>query len=156
VEVAIAHMPALRVGVVRGRLSYAPDVWGRLGMIVEAVHFLDQPGVGTASILPVEIVHARGTLQPEQVAYAAAVVVPEDVPLPEGLAEDRIPEGRYARATYLGPYAGLADAWSQFIDEWLPMSGCEVADGVCFEVYRNALGEVPEAELRTDLYIPIL
>ena len=39
--------------------------------------------------------------------------------------------------------------------EWLPKSGHRIADGMSYEIYRNTPMEVPESDLRTELYVPI-
>jgi len=77
------------------------------------------------------------------------------VKIPEGLTEQRIPGGRYARTTFVGPYEQLGDAWARFMGQWLPKSGERLGDGVTFEVYQNTPAEVPKEQLKTDLYIPL-
>jgi AraC family transcriptional regulator len=82
-------------------------------------------------------------------------VVPEEVPLPAGLVEQRLPAGRYAHTLHIGPYEQLGDAWARFMGEWLPASGHRIGDGVSYEIYLNTPAEVPKEELRTEMYIPI-
>jgi AraC family transcriptional regulator len=68
-----------------------------------------------------------------------------------------LPGGRYAVATYVGSYSGLPAAWGQFMGEWLPGSGEKINfEHPSFEIYRNMPGEVPESELITELYEPLL
>src|SRR6266542_3433400 len=74
---------------------------------------------------------------------------------PHGLSEKRLPAGRYARTTHVGPYTELGDTWSRFMGEWLPKSGHRVGDGSSFEVYRNTPENAAPNELCTDLYLPI-
>jgi AraC family transcriptional regulator len=85
----------------------------------------------------------------------AGVSVVEGVPLPEGLTEKRLPAGRYARLTHIGPYTQLGDAWARLMGEWLPRSGHRVGEGSSFEVYRNTPATASPEQLRTDLYLPI-
>jgi AraC family transcriptional regulator len=85
----------------------------------------------------------------------AGITVPEGVALPAGLVEHRLPAGRYARAMHIGPYALLGDAWARLMGEWLPASSERVGSGASYEVYRNTPMDVPPAELRTELYLPL-
>jgi AraC family transcriptional regulator len=45
----------------------------------------------------------------------AGVVIPNGHAKPDGLGEIRLPAGRYARTTHVGPYELLGDAWSRFL-----------------------------------------
>ena len=88
----------------------------------------------------------------------AALVVARDAKLPSGLGEQRIPAGRYATTTHVGPYEELGDAWARLMGEWLPASGERVASSagaVAFELYRNTPGDVPKEKLVTELYVPL-
>jgi AraC family transcriptional regulator len=85
----------------------------------------------------------------------AGLVVPEGVPLPDGLTEVRIPAGRYAKAVHAGPYQQLGDAWSRLMGGWLPASGQRMAAGPSYEVYRNTPMDTAPADLRTELYLPL-
>lgn len=154
-DVEIVDLPGLRVGIVRGDLAHAMQTWAKFSAAVDGTGIEQHPGVARAAILPSDVM--RGTVRggPERVRYDAAVVVPEGVALPAGLTEDRIPAGRYARATYVGPYEGLAGAWSEFTSDWLPKSGKRVAAGVCYEVYWTPGPAMVGVQTRTDLHIPL-
>jgi len=83
------------------------------------------------------------------------VTVPNGVRLPDGLVEKRLPPGRYARTTHVGPYTQLGDVWARFMGGWLPQSGYRVGNGSAYEVYRNNPTTAPPDQLLTDLYLPI-
>ncbi len=95
------------------------------------------------------------TTPAEQLHSDAGLTVAEDVRLPADVAEKRLPAGRYARATHIGPYNTLGDAWSRMLGEWLPSSGHRIGNGPSFEAYQNDPSNVRPEELHTDLYIPI-
>jgi AraC family transcriptional regulator len=86
---------------------------------------------------------------------AAGITISDGGALADGIVEKRLPAGRYARMTHVGPYTKLGDAWSRFMGEWLPKSGKRVGSGLSYEVYRNTPMNTPTEELRTDLYLPI-
>jgi AraC family transcriptional regulator len=91
----------------------------------------------------------------DQLRSDAALAVPEDVELPEGLAEQHIAAGRYAMTVHVGPYEQLGDTWARFLGEWVPASGNRIGDGVSYEIYKNTPAEIPKQELRTELYVPL-
>jgi AraC family transcriptional regulator len=91
----------------------------------------------------------------EQLRADAALTVDERATLPGGLDELRLPAGRYACTTHLGPYELLGDVWARFMGEWLPSSGHQLGPGLSYELYRNTPATVPKSELITELYLPI-
>ena len=85
---------------------------------------------------------------------SAGLIVPREVPTPDGLEDVRIPAGRYAKTTHIGHYATLRDTWDKLMGHWLPASGHRVATRYAYEVYRVADHSRPES-LETDLYIAV-
>jgi AraC family transcriptional regulator len=151
-NVTIAEMPEFRVATV-------PHV-GPYNRISEAFQRLQ------AIAGPAGLIHGRAmmlaiyhddpeTTPAEQLRSDAGLTVPDGVPLPNGLVEKRLPKGRYASTTHVGPYTTLGDTWVRFMGEWLPKSGKRIGDGTTYEVYRNNPQNTPAHELRTDLYVPI-
>ncbi len=153
-DVEIAEVPALRVGLVRGDLGHAQQTWERFGAVAGPAGLLDNPSVARAAILAVAAI--TGPARPNEVRYDAAVLLGDGESVPPGFIEDFIPGGRYAHAVHEGGYAGLATTWHGFVGDWLPQSGQRVGTGVCYEVYRPHAASAPELELRTDLYIPLV
>ena len=73
----------------------------------------------------------------DQLRSAACVVIPDGVPVPAGLIEDRMDRGQYACLVHTGPYEGLPGAWMKM---------------------RTALAgasTVPPSELKTEICVPI-
>jgi len=102
------------------------------------------------------ICHDDPEVTPEaELRSDAAVVISEDAKVPSGLVEQRLPAGRYACTTHVGPYEELGDAWARFMGHWLPESGERVGKGTSFEIYVNNPMEVPKQQLTTQLYIPL-
>jgi AraC family transcriptional regulator len=63
--------------------------------------------------------------------------------------------GRYARIEHVGPYAELKRAYSWLYGAWLTSSGEETADRPCVEEYLNDPRQVPAAQLRTTVWLPL-
>jgi AraC family transcriptional regulator len=75
--------------------------------------------------------------------------------LPDGFRLDQVGGGRYAVHTLHGPYGGMHAAFRHMLGRWLPASGEEIDARPCIEIYLNDISEVAEADLRTELCIPI-
>ena len=151
-QVDIKQLPELRVASVRhvgpyNRISEAFDRLGKLGGSAG----LFRPGAEMIALYHDD----PETTPSDRLRSDAAVSVPEDVRLPPELNEIRIPGGRYASTTYVGPYSGLGDAWSEFMGGWLPKSGHRIGPGSTFEIYRNDPSDTPPEKLRTELYISL-
>jgi AraC family transcriptional regulator len=63
--------------------------------------------------------------------------------------------GRHAVLLHVGPYAELHRAYTWLYREWLPGSGAVPADRPCVEEYLNNPRQVPPAELRTEIRLPL-
>ena len=88
--------------------------------------------------------------------YYAAFASPD--PWPEdgsGVESLDIPGGCYAVHRLAGPYARINAAVQSLYARWLPGSGYEPDDRPTLEHYLNSPRTVRQAELRTDLLIPI-
>jgi len=152
-DVEIKELPELRVATVRhiGPYNLIPQAFERLGAIVDHLGVFTRP-----EAMLVAIYHDDPDSTPtDQLRSDAGLVAPEGMALPEGLVEQRIPAGRYASATHVGPYEQLGDVWARFFGEWLPASGHRLGPGVSYEIYRNTPADVPKKDLRTDLFISI-
>jgi AraC family transcriptional regulator len=151
-DVEIKDMPELRVATVRhvGPYNQIPKAFERLGAVAGPAGLLQHSNAMIA------IYHDDPESTPQdQLRSDAALVIPDGVALPEGLVEQHIAAGRYAKTVHLGPYEQLGDAWARFLGEWVPASGNRIGDGVSFEIYKNTPAEVPKQELRTELYVPL-
>ena len=151
-EVEIKDMPELRVATVRhvGPYNQIPKAFEQLGAVAGPAGLLRHSNTMIA------IYHDDPESTPqEQLRSDAALVVPEGVSLPEGLAEQHIAAGRYAKTVHVGPYEQLGDVWARFLGEWVPASGNRIGEGVSYEIYKNMPGQVPKQELRTELYVQL-
>lgn len=151
-QVEIVKRPARRVVGLehRGAYSAIGGAFERLAAMLEA-------GGHWSEAIEVVAVYLD---DPGEVAEAdlrsmAGIAVRKGLPLPEGLAEAKLPGGQHAVLTLAGPYDGLPAAWAWIYREWLPGSEHEVRTGSPFEIYRNMPGEVPPEDLRTEICVPV-
>lgn len=149
-QVEIRQQPELRVAAVRHVGPY-----GRISEAFERLHVLAGlvPPAGPAPAL-VAIYHDDpGTTAAEALRSDAGLVIPADAKVPVGLAEQRLPAGRYACATVVGPYDRLGERWAWLMGEWLPRSGERLGGGVTYERYLNTPAEVAREQLVTELCV---
>jgi len=152
-NVTIEDRPELRVATVHhvGPYHRISEAFQRLDDIAGPAGLLQLPDAAMLAIYHDD----PGTTPAAELQSDAGIAVPNGVPLPKGLGEERLAGGRYAHTTHVGPYTGLGDVWSRLMGQWLPASGHRVLPGSSYEVYRNNPTNTPPAQLRTDLYLPI-
>lgn len=152
-DVEFEQLPTMRIACVshQGLYNLIGSAFDRLGAIAGPAGLFQHPNAAMIATYHDD----PETTPADELRSRAGIVVPEGVPLPEGLSELRVAEGRYARFTHRGSYAQLGDAWTALLGKWLPASGKRMAEGVAFELYRNDPSTTPQANLRTDIYIPI-
>jgi AraC family transcriptional regulator len=152
-DVTIEDMPELRVATVHhvGPYNRISEAFERLGGLTGPAWLARHAGATMLAIYHDD----PETTPPELLQSDAGLTVPEGAPLPAGVVEKRLPAGRYARTTHVGPYTALGDTWSRLMGEWLPRSGRRVAEGSSYEVYRNTPMTAAPADLRTEIYLPI-
>jgi AraC family transcriptional regulator len=151
-NVTIENRPELRTATLRhiGPYHRISEAFARLGDL--AGH------AGLLNVRPtmLAIYHDDPEATPEsELRSDAAIVIPPDVRVPDGLTEQQVPGGRYAKTTHLGPYSELGDTWARFMGQWLPSSNERLGSGVTYEIYLNTPAEVPPEQLRTELYMPL-
>lgn len=151
-EMEIVERPEFRVAGVRhvGPYHDLQDAFAQLGAIAGAAGLFAQPDAAVLGVYH----DAIGNVPQEELRSDAAVTLPDGAPAPEGLREQQLPGGRYATAVHEGSYAHLQQTWSELmraIDE----AGHQPRQSACYEIYRNAPGQVPEDELRTEIFVPI-
>lgn len=152
-DVEIKQMPEFRLGTVHhaGPYQQISEAFQRLGSIAGPAGLLQHPGATMIGVYHDD----PETTPPDQLRSEAGLSVPDGVPLPAGLVEVRLPAGRYACVTHVGPYTGLPDVWARLIGQWLPQSGYQANNNLNFEIYRNNPMTAPPHELRTEIYLPL-
>jgi AraC family transcriptional regulator len=143
-------VPGMRLAAIRHIGPY-----NQLGRTFGQLH-----GLVTAAKLPHRELLAvfyddPATTPLDQLRSDAAVIVDEDVRLPEGVVEQRIPAGQYLTTDHHGSYERLTDAWGRFKHEIAETTGQREPRGYTFELYRNTPMDVPEDQLLTTLYMAV-
>jgi AraC family transcriptional regulator len=148
----IVQHPEIRVAALRHRGAYnrISETFKRFAPIAH------DAGLFVPGALPLALYYDNPMKTPEaDLRSDAAISIPEGAKVPNGLVEQRIPAGRYARTTWVGPYETLPKAWATLTGEWLANSGQKPADGVSYERYCNDPSDTPPEKLVTEIYIPL-
>lgn len=91
----------------------------------------------------------------EMIRYDACLAVDDEFVPSEGIGVQTVAGGEYAVTTHTGPYDQLGKTYAEFLGQWLPRSGRELANAPSFEVYLNEPGSTRGEELLTDIYAPL-
>lgn len=145
-EVRVVERPAQRLRALRhqGPVATIPHTHRRLRLHVGGRAVSEWLGVGCGD--PMGSASFR---------YYAAVVSPEDWPCEAEVEMLDVPGGLYAMHCLAGPYSRITAAINALYARWLPGSGFEPDDRPMLERYLNSPRDAAQADLRTELLIPV-
>ena len=149
----IENKPAMRAAGLRhiGPYNTIGEAFSRLGAIAGQAGLYAHPGAAMIAIYHDD----PQTVPADELRSDAAIVVPEGVPIPAGLTEQRVPAGRYACTIHAGPYDTLPDTWKKLSREWVPSQGLRIGAPPSYERYINNPMQVAPADLRTEVCVPL-
>lgn len=92
----------------------------------------------------------------ENLRLSVCLTVPEDTEVDGAIGKMKIAGGKYAVANFeLKDPSEYKAAWETVYAGWLPESGYQPGDGVCFEIYRNDPKQHPKGHHIVDICIPV-
>lgn len=99
----------------------------------------------------------RRDVPPQACAFDCMIALGAALPLDvgDGLHTMRLGGGRYARVRHVGAFDGLEALTDALLARWLPDSGESLRDAPLHHEYLDDPDEVPQALLRTDIYLPL-
>jgi len=93
--------------------------------------------------------------EPDKLRAEACVTVPPGTETAGEVGSMTIPGGRFAVArAEIGP-EGFGEAWDALMAGWMPGSGYEPDDRLCYELYHQTPDKHPEAKFVLDLVMPV-
>ena len=95
------------------------------------------------------------TVATERLRCDACVELRTDQEPPPGIVLGPVGGGRHAVHRFVGPYQGIAKAYSRLCNEWLPGSGESLAEGPRMEIYRKTRADTRPDRRVTDLCVPL-
>lgn len=152
-DVEIKDMPERRLATVRhvGPYNQVSEAFERLGELAGSAGLFRHSGAAMLALYHDD----PDATPPDQLRSDAGITVADDLAMPSGLVEQRVPAGRYACTVHVGPYDRLGDTWMRFMGEWLPASDHRLGDGASYEIYLNNPTNTPKEKLETEICIPI-
>jgi AraC family transcriptional regulator len=92
---------------------------------------------------------------PDRLRYDAAITLAGPIQ-PEGeFGVTELAGGEYATLLHKGPYENLSATYRLIFGAWLPLSGRELRDVPCFELYLNSPQNARPEDLLTVIHVPI-
>lgn len=90
-----------------------------------------------------------------QLRTSICITVPPDTGVDGEIGSMTVPGGKYAVARFEILEDQYEQAWTAVMGDWLPQSGLQPDDGVCYEIYNNNPNEHPEKKHIVDICIPV-
>ena len=96
-----------------------------------------------------------GITDEDKLRVSACITVPEDTLVEGEVGKMTVPGGKFAVARFeLGPDE-YGEAWDFVFGKWLPESGYQPDDRLCYELYHGGPDEHPEGKHVVDICIPV-
>lgn len=153
-ELRIEHRAPTRIAYIAGVGAYSqvlPASFARLRAFAGQRGLFARPGAVTLAVC-----HDDPETTPAAQIRSEAAITVDDAFRPEGEVRARdLPGGKYAVATHVGAYDGLAAAWQELCGRLIPAAGLKFRRGEYFEVYVDTPTRVPADAVRTDLHVPV-
>ncbi|MEJ2028275.1 MAG: AraC family transcriptional regulator [Maritimibacter sp.] len=145
-DVSITELPARRIAGIAHKGDYM-----EVGRAFEtAATSLAAQGHGARMGNMVGVYYDDPSSKPaDELQSFAALVVDDDAEVTPPLQVQTLLGGKYAVLRYVGPYAGLAEAYSYLFGEWLPGSGEVPRDQPPYEFYENTPMDTKPEDLVT-------
>jgi AraC family transcriptional regulator len=153
VDVRIETLPVLHVAFLRhvGPYEDVGQTWNRLAS------WAGPRGLFASHPRLVGIPYDDPEVTPaDKLRYDACITVDDRV-RPEGdVGIQDVGGGAFAVATHRGPFRRIGETFTRLYGEWLPTSGQELRGAPPLLMCRNASADTPEADLLTDIYMPLM
>mgnify|MGYP000849107238 CR=1 FL=1 len=155
--VEVKTIPAFSVAYIRhigpykGNDQLFKDLLGKLMTWAGPRGLLGQPDLKVICAY-----HDEPEITDEQkLRISLGISVPKDFKVDGEFGKMEISEGKYAVDHFEINSNQFQDAWDYICGEWLPQSGYQMDDGLCYELYLNDPAEHPENKHIVDIHVPI-
>ncbi len=91
----------------------------------------------------------------QNLRLSICISVPKDTKVDGEICKMEIPAGKYAVGHFEINSDQFQDAWNYLYGEWLPQSGYQPDDGLCYEQCLNDPSTHPEKKHIIDIHIPV-
>lgn len=91
----------------------------------------------------------------ERLRTSACITVPPGTPAEGEIGRMAVPGGRFAVARFEIAVDEYEEAWNMLMGGWLPESGYQPDDRLCYEICRNDPRQHPENKHIVDICVPV-
>lgn len=156
-EIEVKEMPDFHVAYVRhigaykGDSNLFADLFGRLMKWAGPRNLLRFPETKCMSVYYDD----PNITDEEKLRVDACITVPEDTKVEGEVGKMTVPGGKFAVGRFEIDVDEYETAWSTIMAGWLPESGYQPDDRLCYELYQNDPKEHPENKHILDICIPV-
>ena len=91
----------------------------------------------------------------DKLRVSACITVPQGTPVEGEIGSMTVPGGRYAVARFELSPDEYQQAWDTVFGSWLPQSGYQPDDRLCYELYHGDPEQHPEGKHVVDICVPV-
>jgi len=96
-----------------------------------------------------------GITEADKLRTSACISVPQDTPVEGDIGKMVVPGGKFAVARFEINADEYGAAWDAVMGGWLPESGYQPDDRLCYELYQNDPKQHPEGKHIFDICLPV-
>jgi len=155
--VEVKTIPAFTVAYIRhigpykGNDNLFRDLLGKLMTWAGPRGLLEQPDLKCICAY-----HDEPEITDEQkLRISLGISVPKHMKVDGEIGKMEIAEGKYAVGHFEINSDQFQEAWDYLCGEWLPQSGYQVGDALCYEQYLNDPSKHPENKHIVDIHVPV-
>jgi AraC family transcriptional regulator len=151
--VEVKDLPALTVAYVRhvGRFQDISRAFERLMRWAGPRGLAGFPGTKILAVYH----DSPDVTQTDKLRSDACITVPEGTRVEGEVGLLTVPGGKFAVAHFEIAPDRFGEAWNALMGEWLPSSGWQPDDRMCYEVYLNEPSRHPEGKFVVDICEPV-
>ena len=158
IKVEVKEMPGFHVAYVRHRGPYKGDSELFEGLFNKLMKWAGPRGLlrfPETQVLTVYHDDPKIT-EEDKLRLSACIKVPEDTPVEGEVGKMDVPGGKFAVGRFeLAGSEEYEEAWNLVFGGWLPESGYQPDDRLCYELYQNDPKEHPEGIHIVDICLPV-
>lgn len=157
VDVEVLEQPELNVAYVRHIGPYAGQTEVFRGLFNKLFKWAGPRGLlGDPKTRIISVYHDDpGVTDEDKLRVDVCLTVPEGTAVDGDVGTMKVPGGQFAVGHFELNPDQYPDAWATLMGGWMPESGYQPDDRLCYEWYRNNPEEHPEGKCIVDICVPV-
>jgi AraC family transcriptional regulator len=157
IEVEVKDLPELNVAYIRHIGPYKADSELFAGLFEKLMGWAGPRGLlrfpGTQVL---SVYHDDPKITDEdKLRTSACITIPKDTAVEGEIGKMTVPGGKFAVAKFEINSEEFEQAWDMLMGGWLPESGYQPDDRLCYELMHNNPDEHPEHKFIVDICVPV-